>query len=291
MTQRPLITPAEVADILARGAPVLLIDTRDPDAYAAGHLPGAVNVREIFTYLAGSTAEGLRELEGKFASLLGAAGASGDEEVVIYEDAMNSGYGQSCRGWFLLRWLGHPRVRVLDGGLRAWLAEGRALETGAATRRPAMFTPRMDPAMMVTRDDVLAALSDPAVVMLDVRDRDEWTGESSSPYGRDFAPRKGRLPGARWIEWYDFMETREGIPHFRSPEEVRSLCARVGVKPDDKVILYCFKGARASNTLVAMREAGFRDVRMYFGSWNEWARDPALPIEEGPPDPARMAKA
>jgi thiosulfate/3-mercaptopyruvate sulfurtransferase len=289
MTQRSLITPSEAADLLARGAPVVLVDTRDPEAYAAGHLPGAVNVREIFTYLATSTPEGLKELSTTFASLLGAAGISGDEEVVIYEDSMNNGYGQSCRGWFLWQWLGHRRVRVLDGGLQAWIAEGRPLETGAATRAPATFTPQINPAMMVNSGDVLAALNNPRVVLLDVRDRDEWMGESSSPYGRDFAPRKGRLPGARWIEWYDFMEKREKIPRFRSPEEIQSLCARVGVKPDDDVILYCFKGARAANTLAAMKEAGFRNVRMYFGSWNEWSRDPALPIEEGPPDPARMA--
>ncbi|MCC6553335.1 MAG: sulfurtransferase [Polyangiaceae bacterium] len=291
MSQRALITPAEVADRLERGEPVLIVDTRDPEAYASGHLPGARSIREIFTYLAESTPEGLRALEDTFARLLGAAGASGDEEVVIYEDAMNSGFGQSCRGWFLLRWLGHPRVRVLDGGLRAWIAEGRPLETGAAAATPRTFVPRVDPALMVTRDDVLAAMEDPRVVMLDVRDRDEWMGESSSPYGKDFAPRKGRLPGARWIEWYEFMKTQDGIPRFRSPEEIRSLCARVGVGTGDKVILYCFKGARASNTLVAMQEAGFQDVRMYFGSWNEWSRDPALPIDEGAPDPARMATA
>jgi len=108
---------------------------------------------------------------------------------------------------------------------------------------------------------------------------DEWRGASSSPYGVDFAPRKGRIPGARWIEWYEFMNTDDTIPHFKSPEEIRSLCAQVGLDVDDDIIIYCFKGARASNTYIAMRLAGFTRLRNYYGSWNEWSRNPELPID------------
>lgn len=143
---------------------------------------------------------------------------------------------------------------------------------------------------MVTTADVHRALGDPGIVMLDVRDYDEWTGESSSPYGKDFAPRKGRIPGAVWIEWYHMMQEGGPIPWFRPPAQIRDLCRAVGIESTSKVYLYCFKGARASNTMVALKEAGISDVHMYFGSWNEWSRDPALPIEEGPPDPRRMAR-
>jgi thiosulfate/3-mercaptopyruvate sulfurtransferase len=143
--------------------------------------------------------------------------------------------------------------------------------------------------MMVDRDEVLRALKDTSVVMLDVRDYDEWVGASSSPYGVDFCPRKGRLPGAVWIEWYRMMRKQGDIPLFVPKEEVRSICSSVGITPESNIYLYCFKGARASNTLVALAEAGFPNVRLYFGSWNEWSRDSALPIEQGEPDPRRMA--
>ena len=136
--------------------------------------------------------------------------------------------------------------------------------------------------VMLTKDDVAAALGTDAV-LLDVRDIDEWTGESSSPYGKDFAPRKGRLPGAKWIEWYRFMKPSAQGPVFKSPLEVQAECATAGIAPDDTVYLYCFKGARASNSFLALKQAGFSDVRMYFGSWNEWSRDDALPIETGAP--------
>ena len=104
-----------------------------------------------------------------------------------------------------------------------------------------------------------------------------------SPYGKDFCPRKGRIPGARWIEWYRMMKPTPTGPMFKSREEILAECATVGITPQTPVVLYCFKGARASNTLVALKEAGVDDVRMYFGSWNEWSRDPALPIETGLP--------
>ena len=107
-----LITAGELADLTAK-EPCVIIDTRNPDAYAAGHLPNAVNVHEIFTYLATSTPEGMQELKTKFADAFGKAGLSGKETAVIYEQSMNSGFGQSCRGYYLLTMLGYPKVKVL----------------------------------------------------------------------------------------------------------------------------------------------------------------------------------
>ena len=283
-----LISPDQLVALQA-AEPVVLIDTRDADAYAAGHIEGAVNLREIFTYLATSTPEGLQALKDSFAQQLGAAGLSGRETAVFYEDAMNSGYGQSCRGYYLLTWLGYPRVRVLNGGFSAWKAAGLPVSTASAAPVAATFPTDLPMAdVMVTRDDVQAVLGTDTVLM-DVRDVDEWIGDSSSPYGKDFAPRKGRLPGAKWLEWYRFMKPTAQGPVFKSPDEVRAECATAGIQPEDSVYLYCFKGARASNTFLALKQAGFKDVRMYFGSWNEWSRDPALPIETGLPAVSRRA--
>lgn len=276
-----LIAP-EPLQVLQASEPVVLIDTRDPEAYAAGHIPGAVNLREVFTYLASSTPDGLKALRDTFASALGAVGLSGRETAVFYEDAMNSGYGQSCRGYYLLTWLGYPKIKVLNGGFSAWKAAGLPVSTEAVTPTPATFPERPLADVMLTQADVEKALGTDTV-LLDVRDVDEWIGESSSPYGKDFAPRKGRLPGAKWVEWYRFMKPSPQGPVFKSPDEVKAELATVGVSTEDRIYLYCFKGARASNSFLALKQAGFADVRMYFGSWNEWSRDPALPIETGLP--------
>ena len=277
-----LIAPAQLATLQA-AEPVVIIDTRDADTFAVGHIPGAVNLREVFTFLATSSPEGIAALKSTFADALGAAGLSGKETAVFYEDAMNSGYGQSCRGYYLLTWLGYPKIKVLNGGFSAWKAAGLPVSTEGVAPVAAVFPtdlPMSD--VMLTQADVLAALGTDTV-MLDVRDVDEWIGDSSSPYGKDFAPRKGRLPGAKWIEWYRFMKPSSEGPVFKTPDEVKAECATAGIAPDDTIYLYCFKGARASNTFLALKQAGFTDVRMYFGSWNEWSRDDSLPIETGLP--------
>jgi thiosulfate/3-mercaptopyruvate sulfurtransferase len=261
-----------------------VIDTRNPDAYAAGHIPGAVNLHDIFTYLATSTREGMMALSDKFAAAFGAAGVGGDETVVFYEQSMASGFGQSCRGYFLLKFLGYSKAQVLHGGFDAWIAEALPVSTEVPTPVAKQF-PQSDAGMhmMLDQEAMLSAVERDDIVKLDVRDVDEWIGTSSSPYGPDFCPRKGRIPGARWLEWYRLMKPSAAGPVFKSKEEVLAECHTVGVTAKTPVYLYCFKGARASNSLVALKEAGIEDVRIYFGSWNEWSRDPALPIETGLP--------
>ena len=126
---------------------------------------------------------------------------------------------------------------------------------------------------------VIKAMNDPGVILLDDRDRDEWLGLRSSPYDPEFVPRKGRIPGARWIEWQDFMNTAIAIPAFKSAREILDICLQKQISPGDDIILYCFKGSRASNTYIALRLAGFKKVRIYFASWYEWAADLSLPID------------
>ena len=278
-----LITPTDLTAMIDAQT-AIVIDTRDPESFAAGHIPTAVNMHDIFTFLATSDAAGMAELKDKFAGEFAAAGLDGTKTAVIYEASMDTGFGQSCRGYYLLSFLGYPNIKVLHGGYAAWTAAELPVTTDTTTPTPGGFT--VDPnaaSIMMDRDAMVAALSDDDAVILDVRDADEWIAESSSPYGKDFCPRKGRIPGARWIEWYRMMKpTAEGSV-LKSKSEILAECATVGIKPDTPVKLYCFKGARASNTFIALKEAGVKDVSIYFGSWNEWSRDPALPIEEGLP--------
>jgi thiosulfate/3-mercaptopyruvate sulfurtransferase len=283
MSEKVLVSPSELSEIM-KSEPVVLIDTRDPATYAAGHLPNAVNVHDIFTYLATSTPDGVAAMREKFAAIFGAAGLSGKETAVVYEQSMNSGFGQSCRGYVLLRYLGYPKIKILHGGYLAWAAADLPITT--ATPAPSPKTFPLDPGaagILVDLQGMKAAVADSNMVKLDTRDVDEWIADSSSPYGKDFCPRKGRIPGAVWIEWYRMMKPTPAGPMFKSREEILAECATVGITPKTPVVLYCFKGARASNTLVALKEAGIEDVTLYFGSWNEWSRDPSLPIETGLP--------
>ncbi|MFV0298367.1 MAG: sulfurtransferase [Hyphomicrobiaceae bacterium] len=278
-----LVTPADMKLLMDAGDTVV-IDTRDAQSFAAGHVPGAVNMHDIFTFLATSDAAGMAELKQKFADEFAAAGLDGDKTAIIYEESLNTGFGQSCRGYFLLLFLGYPKVKVLHGGFAAWVADGLPVSTDPSTPTAGSF--KIEPAaasIMMDQEDMMAAIKDDGAVILDVRDIDEWIAASSSPYGKDFCPRKGRIPRAVWIEWYRMMKPSPEGPMFKSKDEVLAESATVGITPDTPVKIYCFKGARASNTFLALKEAGIKDVSIYFGSWNEWSRDPALPIEEGLP--------
>ncbi|KXV60798.1 thiosulfate sulfurtransferase [Acetobacter senegalensis] len=282
MPAEVLYSPEHVRALISQND-ALLIDVRAEEDFAKEHIPGAVNMPDIFTYLAETSEEGLSKLQQTFSTLFADYGLDGSKKAIVYEDALHTRYGASCRGYWILSYLGYPQVGILDGGLQAWRAQGGSLTAERTVITPSQFPLKVNTALMATRKDVFAALENPGIKLLDNRDKVEWLGESSSPYGVDFAPRKGRIPGAVWIEWYDFMRVDAEQSAFRSAEDIRALAASRNLFPEDDVIIYCFKGARAANTYVALASAGFQKLRIYMGSWNEWSRDESMPIEDGLP--------
>ncbi len=279
MASKIIYSPAEVHSLISKDNTVV-IDIREEEDYQKSHIPGAVNIPDIFFYLVETTDQGLKTLQDKFQALFSSAGITSDKTVIVYEDAFDKRYGASCRGYWLLTYLGHPNTGILDGGYSAWKEANLPVDNIIPTPVSSSFELNINDDILATKDEVLASLNNPNIKLLDNRDRVEWIGKSSSPYGVDFAPRKGRIPGTRWIEWYNFMERSKGLPYFKSPEKVRALCAEYGLYPDDDIIIYCFKGARVSSTFVAMKLAGFKHLRNYIGSWNEWSRDDKLPIND-----------
>lgn len=263
---------------------VIIVDTRDRASYEKSHISNAINIPEIFSYICLPENGGHQGMVDFFTQKLGEKGVSNTDHVVFYEDAMDNGYGQSCRGWFLLKLLGHEgEVSVLHGGLQAWKAEKLPMSVEVSERKPVEYHSQMDKSVIVTKEEMLKAIDDPDTMIVDVRDYAEWIGANSSPYGYDYCPRKGRIPGALWLEWYRLMTRNRGISWFRSPEEIIHLCEQVGIDRNKTIFLYCFKGARTSNVMLALTTAGF-NVRNYFTSWNEWSRDQSLPIEEDYPE-------
>jgi len=239
------------------------------------------------SYLATSDAAGIDDLERFFSNILCKNGVDIEKSIVIYEHKLNEGLGQSSRGLFLLKYLGCEDVSVLDGGYLAWLKANfnatlrQDADTLSDERRHMTTKPvSIKRNLMITKDEMLEALSNPSIVKLDVRDEDEWLGISSSPRGVNPCPRSGRMPSALWMEWYRTLDDNSGVPIFKPKEEMLRECKQVGITPDTPVYVYCFKGARASHVFVALKESGIKDVRVYFGSWNEWSRDFDLPVDE-----------
>ncbi len=279
---RYLTSVEELFKILYR-KDIVIIDPREPEDYIVEHIPGAINIYDIFTYLSTSENGGYDAMQKHFTRIFGKAGITGKEKIVVYEDAMDNGYGRSCRGYFILRNLGYTNVTVLHGGFQAWNQRKLPVTKEISIPVPKTFPISVDNSILVNSDEMLASLKDKNIIILDVRDHAEWIGISSSPYGPDFAPRKGRLPGAIWLEWYNMMKNVNSIPWFKNPEELIEIFANVGIQRDSNVIIYCFKGARTSNVYICLKMAGIENVRCYFGAWNEWSRIPELPIETGYP--------
>ncbi len=275
---RLLCTATELKNLLAQDR-VTLIDVRDREDYLSGHIEGAISLPQLFYYLAESTPEGLEMTHFELGLLMRKAGISKEKPVVVYEESLDTRYGGSCRGFWLLTYAGHPHVAILDAGLDGWKAAGYSLTTEETAVASSAFEVSPQTALIATRDEVAASLNDGSIVVIDNRDVDERQGTSSSPYGIDFAPRKGRIPGSRWLEWYEFLDRRQHPVRFKSPAAIRAWCQAQGIRPEDNIILYCFKGARSANTYIALTLAGFYHVRLFLGSWNEWARDERLPID------------
>ena len=282
MTDNILLSASEVKSMLDRGEPILVIDVRDGEDYAKEHITGAVSVPDIFYHLSTTSEDGLAETYQKFEEILSAVGLKPGQKAVLYEDGLTTRFGSSCRGWWLLNHLGHKNVAILDKGLAGWKQAGFPTDDETVAVTPSAYKVHVDNSILATMEDVLAAIEDDSVVLLDNRDAREWFAEGSSPYdsdGVDFSPRRGRIPTARWVEWYQLMDSSD-IPTFKSAEEITEILAEQGIGKDDDIIIYCFKGSRASNTFAALQMAGFTKLRNYLGSWYEWSANEALPIEQ-----------
>jgi len=285
MTGRMLavIPPVVGADHLDQHPEVVVADVRwyldgrdGHAAFAEAHLPGAVWV-DLDRQLA---AHGLAATEGRhplpspedFAASMGALGIGDHSVVVAYDDTGGLTAGRLVT---MLRWLGRDAA-VLDGGLAAWVADGRPVATGPSpTPVPAVFTPSPWPSDRLIAADELPSLMASGGVVLDARAAERFRGELAL-----VDPRPGHVPGARNAPWSAVLGA-DG--RFRSPDELRTHYAALGVTGDHvPAAAYCGSGVSACMNLVAMELAGLPTPRLYVASWSGWSADPDRPTELGP---------
>ena len=251
-----------------KDADVVVLDSRTEADYAKGHLPGAVSIN-AWDYLVDSSSEGERAFQREIARIFGPAGVRPQDRVVIYDAKLGT---RGARAYWMLRYAGHPWVRMLGGGFDGWRGQQLPISMAPAARAVVEFQVRPHPAYMASARDVNAHLQDRKVVILDVRTREEFDGKTPAT-----APRRGHVPGATWIEWTQFLNA-EGTD-FQSPEQLRALLAKHGVTPDQEIVTYCQRGARAAAAWAALEAAGYHKSRNYIGSWNDWAGKKELPVE------------
>lgn len=244
-------------------------------AFAEGTLRGAVFAdldRDLSApVVPGQTGRHPLPSREAFATTLGRWGIDGTVQVVAFDDM---GGAFASRLWWMLRWVGHRAAAVLDGGLAAWTAEGHALAPGQASSSPSRFELGAALVGAATADEVLAALDDPQVVVLDARAAPRFRGENETT-----DPVAGHIAGARSAP---FMDNLGAEGRFRAPAELRARFeAKLGGTAADRAITYCGSGVTACHDVLAMAHAGLPVPRLYPGSWSEWITDPSRPRATG----------
>jgi len=249
-------------------------------AFSEGHIPGA-----LYAHLDSDLAGPRTALSGRhplpevdsLAAQLGAWGIDAQVQVVAYDQGSGA---YAARLWWLLRWLGHGRVAVLDGGLSGWQRAGLPLSSAVTSRAARRFIPHPDARLLASGAEIAAAVAGGALrrgeaLLVDARAAERFAGESE---GID--PVAGHIPGARN---HPFSGNLDAAGRLLPPAELaRAWQATLRGAAPERVIAMCGSGVTACHNLLALEVAGLTGARLYAGSWSEWIRDPAHAVARGP---------
>lgn len=247
-----IVTPGWVAQHLEHPG-LRLLDVRSLEDYSEGHIPGALHLDSNTLICEVNGVEGMALPPDAFAHHMSRLGVDQKRGVVIYDDYWGL---QAARVLWSLARYGHKNVAVLNGGWDRWQQEGRSQTSPPSTSRPAQFDPHPDDRHIAEYAWLVQQISRPDLVLLDTRALGEY--------------QQGHLPGAVCWDWIN------GVPmdswdFMRPPEELMAELADMGVTPDQEIVTYCRSGVRAAHTYLLLRSLGFPRVRLYDGSWLEWA--------------------
>lgn len=235
--------------------------------YLAGHIAGAVyaHLDDDLSgpIIPGQTGRHPLPAVDALAQTLGRWGIDHDTQVVAYD---GGGGGIAARLWWLLRWLGHEAVAVLDGGWANWQLSGYPVRSGSETNAPKSFTPRPRPELIFDADAVDKIRTDPTFRLVDARGADRFRGENET-----LDPVAGHIPGAISLP---FAANVDSDQRFLPVEDLKErFQAALGDTPADQTVFYCGSGVTAAHNVLAMAYAGLGEARLYPGSWSEWITD------------------
>lgn len=249
------------------GTPPALVSVSGRAAFDDGHIPGA-GFADLLVDLSDTSQPigyALPTVEA-FCEAMERLGVGDDTRVVLYDTSMSM---WAARVWWMLRWAGFDSTALLDGGFGAWVAAGLAVSTDPPTRPRGSLTPRPRPQLIAHRDEVLAAVGDNAVQLVDTLPEPHFRGEMS------LYARPGHIPSAVNVSVFDMIDGTGRI------DVAADLTASHGGDPASRTITYCGGGIAASLGAFAMTRAGYSDVAVYAASLQEWTADPSLPLATG----------
>ncbi len=250
----------------------------DTTAYEQGHIPGAIGLNWQ-TQLQDPVRRDIPS-QAQLEATLSELGVSHTDTIVLYGD--NNNWFAAFAFW-VLKLYGHEDVRIMDGGRKKWLAEGRPITTETPYYPPTQYIAKApDMSLRAFFPQVLENLNRSEFMLVDVRSPQEYTGELIAPPGlMETAQRGGHIPGARNIPWVQAVR-EDGT--FKSPEELRAIYEAQGITPDKQIVAYCRIGERSAHTWFVLKYLlGYPNVRNYDGSWTEWGNIVGAPIEREAP--------
>lgn len=274
LSESPLIESHELKAQL--GKPGLkVIDVRHADAFQQGHVPGALQVsREDMEYTS-DTLPGMRATAIQMAQLLSRKGIEAGNWLVLYDDRGNT---EAARLWCILKGYGMNRIKLLNGGLKAWQEDGYEIVTAAQEPPPTVFQwDNKAESLWINGEEIIKKLSDEGshIVLIDARTPEEFYGVRQ----KRNAARAGHIPGALHLDWADLIEYH-GNHRIKQKEQIQTKLAKFGLSEKDSIILYCHSGVRSSLSTFVLREVmEYPYVWNYDGSWTEWSRITKYPIE------------
>lgn len=257
------------------GEGLVVVDVRGKAAYAfGGHIPGAVHTTWHEFSDPNAAAKGLLDPDvGRLETKIRALGISDDSEVVIYSNPFDN-WGDEGRMYWMLEYLGHRNLRILDGGWVKWVDEKRPYEHGVAAPKAGHFKATPNPELIVMKDELkrIVKSPQPEVTIVDARSLEEYAGREMPGI-----PRPGHVPSAVNVPWNLFLN---GDATVKDRDGILAILQERGVEPNQPVICYCTGGVRSSWLYVVLKLAGYQRVRNYPGSWWEWSRDYGAPVEK-----------
>ena len=271
----PLLIDTETLQKSLGKPGLVVIDVRGNAAYEfGGHIPGAVHTTWHEYSDPNAVAKGLLDPDmSRMEHKMRALGINNDSEVVIYSNPFDN-WGDEGRMFWMLEYFGHEHLRILVGGWVKWVNERRPFEHGRVTPKPGNFTIKVASQTIIAKDELRALLKQghPNTIILDARSLEEYLGKEVSGI-----PRPGHIPSAIHLAWNGFLNNNATVKDLAT---IKAGLDEKGLDPGNEIVCYCTGGVRSSWLYFVLKLAGYQKLRNYPGSWWEWSRDFACPVEK-----------